>query len=251
MDYVKARYGANYAPNTRETFRRQVLHQFMQTGMVDHNPFNPDLPTNSPQTHYAVSMQALATVRAFGTADWDDAVLAWRTPDATLRQQSARRRHMVAVTTPDGQTLELSPGKHNAVQKAVVEEFAPRFAAGAHLLYLGDTAKKDLVVDDIRLAELGVVLTDHDKLPDVILHQPERDRLFLIEAVTSHGPVSDKRVRELESMLSQCSARRIFVTAFPDLAEFRKHMKAIAWETEVWLCDEPDHMIHFDGDRFL
>ena len=26
---------------------------------------------------------------------------------------------------------------------------------------------------------------------------------------------------------------------------------AIAWETEVWIADEPDHMIHYNGERFL
>ena len=60
------------------------------------------------------------------------------------------------MTLPDGQELQLSPGKHNEVQKAVVEEFAPRFAPGAHLLYLGDTEKKDLFVDRARLAELDI-----------------------------------------------------------------------------------------------
>ena len=39
--------------------------------------------------------------------------------------------------------------------------------------------------------------------------------------------------------------------AFPDRAEFRKNAADIAWETEVWIADNPDHMIHFNGDRFL
>ena len=39
--------------------------------------------------------------------------------------------------------------------------------------------------------------------------------------------------------------------ACPDFAEFRKHMRNFDWETEVWLCDAPDHMIHYDGERFL
>ena len=55
MDYLEEHYGTNYAPNTRETFRRQVLHQFVQGGIADYNPFEPDLPTNSPKAHYAVT----------------------------------------------------------------------------------------------------------------------------------------------------------------------------------------------------
>ena len=162
-----------------------------------------------------------------------------------------RQLRQVPVTLPDGQVLRLSPGKHNEVQKAIVEVFAPRFAPGAHLLYLGDTEKKDLFVDRARLAELGIPITDHDKLPDVLLYDPGRNWLFLVEAVTSHGPIAPSRMVDLQAMLVACPADPVYVSAFPDFGEFRKHMTNIAWETEVWLCDAPDHLIHYDGDRFL
>ena len=45
--------------------------------------------------------------------------------------------------------------------------------------------------------------------------------------------------------------KKIYVSAFPDINEFRRHIIDIAWETEVWIADNPDHMIHFNGDRFL
>ena len=167
------------------------------------------------------------------------------------RYERNRQRKMVPIKLPDGQRLQFSPGQHNEVQKAVVEEFAPRFAPGSNLLYLGDTAKKDLFVDNVGLARLGIPITDHDKLPDVVLHDAIRNWLFLIEAVTSHGPVTPKRLLEIEEMLSLCSVDTVYVSAFPDFGEFRKHMQSIAWETEVWLCEMPDHMIHYDGERFL
>lgn len=253
MDYLKVHYSTDYAPNTRETFRRQVLHQFVQAGVADYNPFDSSLPTNSPRAHYAVSEPALETVRAFGTPGWAAALRRFQGDSEVSRsgQHEERRRHGVSVRTPDGRGLVLSPGSHNLLQRAVIEDFAPRFASGAHLLYLGDTAKKDLVVDDVRLGGLGIAITGHDKLPDIVLHYEERDWLFLIEAVTSHGPVSNQRIAELEALLSECPSGRIYVTAFPDFAEFRKHMKAIAWDTEVWLAEEPGHLIHFNGDRFL
>ena len=167
------------------------------------------------------------------------------------RYESNRHRNMVPIKLPDGQTLQFSPGRHNEVQKAIVEEFAPRFAPGAHLLYLGDTAKKDLFVDNAGLARLGIAITDHDKLPDVVLYDADRNWLFLVEAVTSHGPVTPKRIVEFEDMFSVCSAGVVCVSAFPDFAEFKKHLQSVAWETEVWLCDTPDHMTHYNGDRFL
>ena len=253
MDYLKEHYGADYAPNTRETFRRQVLHQFVQGRIADYNPFEPDLPTNSPRAHYAVTEAALKAVRCYGTERWQAAKKKFRREQGTLmeRYERERDRNMIPVKLSHGEELHLSPGKHNEVQRAVVEEFAPRFAPGAHLLYLGDTAKKDLFVDEVRLADLSIPITDHDKLPDIVLYDAQRNWLLLIEAVTSHGPMSPKRVLDLEDMLSECSAGTVYISAFPDFGEFRKHMKAIAWETEVWLCDSPDHMIHYDGDRFL
>ena len=253
MDYLREHYGTEYAPNTRETFRRQVLHQFVQGGLAEYNPFERDLPTNSPRAHYAVTEAALGVVRRYGGEDWSSALEGFRAERGALVERYARDRDrsLIPVRLPDGRELVLSPGEHNAVQKAVVEEFAPRFAPGAHLLYLGDTAKKDLFVDRIRLTDLAIPITDHDKLPDVVLYDADRNWLFLIEAVTSHGPVSPTRMVDLEAMLAACPADAVYVSAFPDFGEFRKHMTNIAWETEVWLCDTPDHMIHYDGERFL
>ena len=116
---------------------------------------------------------------------------------------------------------------------------------------MGDTAKKDLFVDQDSLTELGISINDHDKLPDVVLYDSQRNWLFLIEAVTSHGPTSPTRVFDLQALLKESSADPIYITAFPDFKEFRKHINNISWETEVWLCDAPDHMIHYNGDRFL
>ncbi len=253
MDHLKEHYGTEYAPNTRETFRRQVLHQFVQAGIVEYNPFEPDLPTNSPNAHYAVTEEVVDVVRRFGSEEWGSAVEQFRRERGALVDLYSRdrKRSLIPVRLPDGRELRLSPGQHNEVQRAIVEDFAPRFAPGAHLLYLGDTAKKNLFVDRVRLAELDIPITDHDKLPDVVLYDPTREWLFLVEAVTSHGPVSPTRMVDLEAMLAECAVGVVYVSAFPDFGEFRKHMRNIAWETEVWLCDTPDHMIHYDGERFL
>lgn len=140
---------------------------------------------------------------------------------------------MIPVILADGKSLNLSPEKHNRLQSAIITEFAPRFSPGAMVLYLGDTAKKNLIIDEEHLKELCIVVTDHDKLPDVVLFDSKRNWLFLIEAVTSHGLVTPKRMMELDKMLSQCASGKVYVSAFLDFAEFRKHMKEIAWETEV------------------
>ena len=253
MTFMEERYRKAYAPNTRETVRRQVLHQFVQARIADYNPFEPELPTNSPRAHYAINEDALHVIRKFGKPEWEAAAQAFVRNHGTLLEVYERRRtrKMVPIQLPDGKKFELSPGKHNQVQKAVVEQFAPRFVPGAKLLYLGDTAKKNLFMDAKSLAALGISMTDHDKLPDIVLHDTNRNWLFLIEAVTSHGPMSPKRVLELEEILKASPAGLVYVTAFPNMAEFRKHTRNIAWETEVWIVDLPDHLIHYNGDRLL
>ena len=253
MDYIKEHYGAEYAANTRETFRRHVLHQFIQGRIADQNPFNPGLPTNSPNTHYAISEAALEAVQKFGSEKWAETVATFISNRGILQEtyETNRAFELVPVILPDDRQIKLSPGTHNELQKAIVENFAPRFAPGSALLYLGDTAQKDLILDNAGLVAIGIDITRHDKLPDVILYSEEMNWVFFIEAVTSHGPVSDKRKLELKEMLSNCSCEAIYVSAFPDTAEFRKHIDHIAWETEVWLSDAPNHLIHYDGEHFL
>ena len=119
------------------------------------------------------------------------------------------------------------------------------------VLYVGDTAKKRVIYDRDELARVGVPMTGHDKLPDVVLFDPAKNWLFLVEAVTSHGPVSPKRHREMEAFLKGCKADRVYVTAFLAISDFRKYAADIAWETEVWIAATPDHMIHFNGPKFL
>lgn len=151
----------------------------------------------------------------------------------------------------EGKEIKLSAGKHNELQAAVIEKFAPRFAGGGKVLYLGDTANKDLFVDKEGLGKIGIPITEHSKLPDIVIYDEPKEWLFLIEVVTSHGPVSPKRILELEEFLKESKVEKIYVTAFPDKSEFRKHVNDIAWETEVWIADNPDHMIHFNGDKFI
>lgn len=252
MDWVAATYGRKYAPNTRETFRRQVLHQFLQAGIVDYNPDNPELPTNSPRAHYAISDEAHKAIKVYGGTRWKGAAKAFVGKVGTLTEKYLKEResHGIPLQLANGKNFILSPGKHNEVQAAIVTSFTQAFAAGAVLVYLGDTADKNLYKDEKNIIRLGIEL-EHAKLPDVVLLDKKKQWVYLIEAVTSHGPMTPKRIIELKEMFAKSGMGLIFVSAFPDFAEFRKHMKDIAWDTEVWLADVPEHMIHFNGDRFL
>lgn len=253
MSFISENYRKEYAPNTRETFRRQVLHQFVQAGIVDYNPDIPDLPVNSPRAHYAISPIALETIKAYKSKNWKKALANFKKEVGELKLKYSKERNMlrVPIKLADGNVLLLSPGKHNEVQAAIVDEFASRFAHGSALLYLGDTENKDLHIDKEKLQSIGIPITEHSKLPDVVIYDESKNWLFLIEAVTSHGPMSPKRIVELEEFMKDCNAGKIYVSAFPDFAEFKRHTNEIAWDTEVWIVDFPEHMIHFNGDRFL
>lgn len=137
------------------------------------------------------------------------------------------------------------------MQIAVIESFGPRFAPGSTLLYLGDSANKFVVFEREQLTKLGVPITTHDKLPDIILYEESRNRLHLIEAVTSHGPVSHKRLFEMEHLLKDCSMKRSYVSAFLNFAEYKRHTLQIAWDTEVWIAEVPEHMIHYNGEDYV
>jgi adenine-specific DNA-methyltransferase len=251
--FIEQNYHKRYAENTRETFRRQVLHQFEQARIVDRNPDDPSLPTNSPRTHYALSEAFLPVVQKYGTSVGLRALKRFLTEQRSLLEiyQQSHLRHQIPLRDASGREFRLSPGRHNQLQVAVMDQFVPRFAPGAQLLYMGDAANKTLIMNTEELGRLGFPVDKHNKLPDVILYLAERNLLFLIEVVTSHGPVSPKRHHELEAMLSHSSIKRIYVSVFPDFKEFFRHGNNIAWETEIWLAEAPDHLIHYNGDKFL
>ncbi|ARW05664.1 BsuBI/PstI family type II restriction endonuclease [Bacillus atrophaeus] len=253
MDFMRDHYNQHYAPNSRETIRRQTIHQFEQAQLIERNPDNPTRPTNSGNTNYAVTEEFLSLAQSYGTSQWSLKLEWFKEQFETLTQkyESKRSSTRVPVKLKEGFTLELSPGEHNILQKAIVEEFAEIFAQGAQLLYLGDTENKFLYIDKEKLKDLNLLPISHEKLPDVVLYHEDKNWLYLIEAVTSHGPISNKRKFELEKMLEHCSAGNIFVTAFPNILIFKQYANDIAWDTEIWFADNPKHMMHLNGDRFL
>lgn len=253
MNWCRNIYGKEYAPNTRETFRRQTLHQFIKGGIVLYNPDKPDRPVNSPKACYQVTTELFDVLCTYGTDSWDENLSEWLAERETLVAQYAMEREMemIPLTLDDGSEIKLSPGIHSQLIHDIVVEFGPRFAPGSEVIYLGDTGAKDDFFRKERLAELGVEVDRKGKLPDVVLYWQERDWLLLIESVTSHGPVDGKRHGELSELFENASPGLVYVTAFPDRKIMSKYVGEISWETEVWVSEAPTHMIHFNGDRFL
>ena len=253
MDWFREHYGKNYAPNTRETVRRQTIHQFVQAGLALYNPDEPTRPVNSPYAVYQISPDALALLRLYGRAEWDTALARYLEQWRTLADRYAREREMnrVPVRIAEGSSINLSPGEHSELIRAIIEEFAERFAPGSILIYAGDTGDKFGYFDAPLLERLGINVDSHGKMPDVVLYYTERDWLLLVESVTSHGPVDAKRHEELMQIFAGSIAGLVYVTAFPSRAVMSRYLSDIAWETEVWVAEAPTHLIHFNGIRFL
>ena len=253
MDFAREYYGKDYAPNTRETFRRFSMHQMVQAGIALYNPDMPDRPTNSPKAVYQISPAALDVIKAYGSRDWTGKLAAFKSMASTLTAQYAKERlmDMVKVKIRKDLQVSLSPGKHNELIRAIIEDMAPRFIPGSTLVYIGDTGEKWGFFDDALSARLGFNVEVHGKMPDVILWQEEKNWLVLVESVTSHGPVDSKRYIELSELFSSVHADKVFISAFPDKRTFARFASDVAWETEVWVSDNPTHMVHFNGDKFI
>lgn len=246
--YIREFYEVSYAENSRETFRKQAMHHFRNAAFIEDN----GKATNSPNYRYRLTDEMLSVVKSYQSVKWENERDNFLNSHNNLidiyRSKKAMQKMPVKI---NGSDFSFSPGKHNHLQKLIIEEFAPRFAENSECLYVGDTIQKDLVKNEERLKELGFEITLHDKMPDVVLYSEDKHWIYFIESVTSVGAMEPKRIKEIEEMTQQGSAGKIYVTAFLDFKTFKKFSESLAWETEVWIADMPDHMIYLNGDRFL
>lgn len=248
MEFIKQNYGVAYAENSRETFRKQAMHHFRIAALIEDNL----KATNSPNYRYRITIEALNLIKKYETKDWNKELAKYLKKHEKLISIYENKRNLTKIPVKiNGENFEFSTGKHNELQKAIIEEFAPRFAQNSIVLYVGDTKDKDLYKDVELLEKLKISMSDHEKLPDVILYQKEKKWIYFIEAVTSVGPISPKRIVEITDMTRNCKLGKIYVTAFIDMKTFKKFTEQLAWETEVWLSEMPNHMIHLNGDKFM
>ena len=258
MDWMRNNLDYQIAENSRETVRREVLHQFVAAAFCEHNDDDPNRPTNSSKNVYRVSPNALDVIRMYSGSDDNSSefTIALEEYLADFQslvelQREERRMAKIPVRMPSNQIEYINPGGQNKLIKAMVEEFCPRFIPGGRVLYIGDADNKTVHYNKELFSSLGINLDMHGKMPDLVVYQEDKNWLFLMEAVTSHGPVSAFRKKDLESLFGGSEAGIVYVSCFPDRRVLRSHLMDIAWETEVWLESDPTHMIHFNGSRFM
>jgi type II restriction enzyme len=146
-------------------------------GIVERSANDPNAATNNPTRGYALSPQYAYIVRSYGNKGWEEDIDELLVETGTLRERLSAMREIqtVAVSLPDGQSLEFSPGEHNDLQKAIIEEFLPRYGFESQVLYVGDTAKKLLLCDKKKLEELSFFELTHDELPDVLTYSSKKN----------------------------------------------------------------------------
>lgn len=248
IQFLSDNYGIEYAENSRETIRKKAMHSFRDAAIIENN----GMSTNSPNYKYRLTDETLQLIKSFKSKNWENALNSFMNNHESLKDIYSNKRSISKMPIIiDKKEYTLSYGKHNLLQKLIIEEFASRFAQNTKVLYIGDTRDKYMYCQKSELERIGIKLTKHDKLPDVILYHEERKWIYFIEAVTSVGPISQKRINEIEELTKKSNCSNIYITAFLDIKTYKKFAAEIAWETEVWIANNPDHMIHLNGDKFL
>ena len=248
IQFANTYYGTSYAENSRETFRKQALHRFRTAALVEDN----GKATNSPNYRYRLTDETLQLIKNINSNALDNAMSRFlKYHDKLVDIYASKKKMTMMPVKINGDDFKFSAGKHNELQKAIIEEFAPRFAPDSECLYVGDTIEKDLVKNVDKLSKLGFEITLHDKMPDVVLYREDKNWIYFIESVTSVGPIDPKRILEIEELTQNVNAGKIYVTAFLDFKTYKKFAEELAWETEVWIAEMPEHMIHLNGDKFM
>ena len=248
IQFSKDNYGISYAENSREAIRKQAMHPFRRAALIEDN----GKATNSSNYCYRLTDEAYSLLKYFGSYNWESKLNSFRaTHESLINIYSSKKRMQKMPVKINGINFSFSPGKHNQLQKAIIEELAPRFAPNSECLYVGDTIQKDMVKNNNKLRQLGFEITLHDKMPDVVLYCEDKDWIYFIESVTSVGPMNPKRIDEILNMTNNVKSGKIFITAFLDFKTYKKFSEDLAWETEVWIAEMPEHMIHLNGNKFL
>lgn len=248
INYVNKHFGENISSGSYDDIRRKDLKLLTVAEVVLQS--NPNSATNDSTRGYSINPTYAELIRKFGIVNWEELVADQLKNIEPLSKKLRREREIVKVnvTLPSGGELTFSAGEHNDLQKAIIEDFLPRYGYGAEVLYVGDTSDKYLYLEKEKLDFFEI---SHEELPDVIAYSKEKNWIYLIEAVHSSGPINELRLVQLQKLTKYCKADIIYITAFLNRLKFRQFMTDIAWETEVWIADNPDHLVHFNGDKFL
>lgn len=252
IDFYNANLGDHISRGSYDDVRRSDLSRLLKATIVINS--KPASNNSNPTRGYKINSEYSRIIRNYGQSDWFTQVVTFNKSHPTYEERISQKRNIakLKVSTPDGREIELKDGEHNAIQKQIIEEFLPRYGHGATILYCGDSDNKyGIIFEKDKLTVLGFGDLKQGKLPDVVAYSPSKDWIYMIEAYHTSNPITPERKYELEQLMGAGVSKAVFVTAFENSSAYRSCPEDLAWETEVWIATDPDHMIHRNGTRFL
>ncbi len=251
IDYINMHFGETISRGSYDNIRRKDLVWPLIRGLVV--PSKDVADDNDGTRGYAINPLYINILRTFGQDNWVETIRDLMRDKPTLDEtlKVVRNIPRTSVLLPGDTELQFADTQHNRLQKAIIELFLPIWGQEARVLYVGDTSDRDLHLNEDALEELNIPKPDRAKLPDIIAYSSKANRLYLIEAVHSSGPISNERRHALEALVRDTPAYVVYITAFQTWDKFRQHAPSIGWETEVWVAEAPEHLIHYNGEKFL
>lgn len=242
-----------YAENSRETFRKYNIKPWISAGILEPKA---GLATNDKDNSYRFTSYFAALIRSYGTAMWEEKLKDYKDTHVTYAEylKQAKKVERDYIAEYEGSNIPLKKSAHNKLQVKILQELIPLVCKEKpELLYIGDATDRDLWQKDERMKELGInVLSQSGNLPDIILYEQSAKRIIFIEAYHSTGPFTLDRVNAIKALCDcEDGTEAAFITAFDSTAKMLKNYKDVAWDTEMWAADEPTHLVHKNGDKFI
>ena len=242
-----------YAENSRETFRKDNIKPWISAGILEPKA---GLATNDSDNSYRFTSYFAALLRTYGTEQWEENLADYKATHISyaeyLKQTKTVEREYIAEY--EGINISLKKSAHNKLQVNILESLIPLICKEKpELLYIGDATNRDLWQKNERLEELGIhIFSQSGNLPDIIVYDRCAKRIIFIEAYHSTGPFTIDRVNDIKA-LCKCEegTEAAFITAFDSTAKMLKNYKDVAWDTDMWSADEPTHLVHKNGDKFI
>lgn len=252
VDFYNTYLEENMSKGSYDYVLRDGLKKLLIGGIVERS--KPESNISDATRGYRISAEYARIIGKFGQKDWEKQVEIFNKTHKTYRDRMSQKRDFpkIAVKLADGTEFHLKDGEHNLIQQQVLTEFLPRFGYGAEVLYCGDSDNKyGVIYEKDKLKELGVQDLSQGKLPDIVAYSKEKDWVYLIEAYHTSNPITLERRYELEEIFTDVADKCIYVTAFESNSAYHNCTEELAWETEVWIVTEPDHLMHRNGFRFM
>lgn len=245
-------YGLQFDENTLEDFYELGAQRMLAFGLSTND--STKTKTEPKEAHWFLSADFFKLVTAYGTPQYQSLLASFLKQHADLINSQSHLSHTPQLTInfqgTNAEQIKLPKNNHNQLSKAVLEKFVPNFAGKAELLHIADDPQRDLKAEQQRLTELGFSSILPEAMPDIILYDHDRNRLFLLTATPAGTTITGSHIEIIKEAYSG-DAELVFVTVLADGDSFKSTLDAINWGTKIWIATIPEHLVHMDEAHFM